>query len=707
MKSKGIFFMAVLLSGCPGPLQNEPSFSYPTTKKIDLVENLHGLKVADPYRWLEDLDSVDTLAWIKAQNIVTFSYLEKLSVRQKLKEQLRKMWDYERLGIPKKEGGFYLYTRNDGLQNHNSLYITESFKNESKLLLDPNSLSNDGTVSLMDAVLSPNGKYLAYSTSSGGSDWRTWHIRSVKTFEDLDDKIEWSKFSSASWTKDSLGFFYSRYNEPSGDSLEDTNHFHKIYYHQIGNSQGKDQLVYERKDHPNWGFNGFVTDDGRYLIIQVNQGTDEKNRIYYKDLQANDHVVELLNNFDAGYSFVGNKGPIFWFWTDLEAPHGRLIEIDIRQPERNHWIELVPESKDTLRKVSAINYNFILSYLRNAQSYVEVRDLKGKKLSELTLPGIGSVSGFQGKLDDSETFFRFSSYTDPGTIYKFDLETGERTVYWKPSIHLDSSAYETRQVFYSSRDGTSISMFITSLRGLRLDGKNPTILFGYGGFNIPLIPRFSVSNAVWLQNGGVYVVVNLRGGGEYGEKWHQAGMKLKKQNVFDDFISAAEWLIEKGYTSSQHLGIVGGSNGGLLVGACMNQNPSLFGAVIPIDVVMDMLRFHKITIGWAWISDYGSPDNQEDFFNLLTYSPYHNIQKGVEYPPTLVITADHDDRVVPSHSFKYISRLQEAQKGSNPVLIRIATRTGHGSGKPVSMQIEETTDQLAFLSHHLKLDLHY
>ncbi len=702
IKAVGLLFTGGLFCGCSGPAADQTPLSYPATRKVDVVENLHGVEVADPYRWLEDLDSPETGAWVKAQNEVTFPYLKSLSDRERLKIQLTAMWNYERFGLPQKEGDLYLYTRNDGLQDQSVLYIVKGLEGEPRLLLDPNTFSEDGTISLAGTALSPDGAYLAYSISRGGSDWREWHVREVATSRDLKDKVQWVKFSSASWTGDSQGFFYSRYDEPAGDILEETNYFQKIYYHQIGDSQKQDQLVYERQDHADWGFNGLVTDDGRYLIIHVRKGTEERNRIYYKDLQSRGKVVELLNDFDAGYSFIGNQGPLFWFRTDLEAPRGRLIQIDTRRPQRDQWVELVPETRNTLRSVSALNHSFVLSYLRDAHSYVEVRDLRGRKLRELDLPAIGSASGFGGRLEDQETFYHFSSYTDPGTIYQYELESGESTIHWKPAIQLDSSAYETRQVFYSSRDGTSIPMFITFRKGLELDGKNPTLLYGYGGFNIPLTPRFSVSNAVWLKNGGVYAVANLRGGGEYGEEWHQAGMKSNKQNVFDDFISAAEWLIKEGYTSSPYIGISGGSNGGLLVGACIIQRPDLFGAALPAVGVMDMLRFHKFTIGWAWVSDYGSPDNPADFRTIHAYSPYHNIRDGVKYPPTLVITADHDDRVVPSHSFKFAARLQEAHQGSNPVLIRIATRAGHGSGKPVSMRIEEAADQLAFLTHHLK-----
>ena len=694
--------MVILLAACAGPAADQTALNYPYTRKVGVVETLHGVDVADPYRWLEDLDSPETKEWIRAQNEVTFPYLKSLPGHEELKDELALLWDYERYGLPEKEGAFYFFTRNTGLQNQSVLYVSERLDGKPRVLLDPNRFSTDGTASLAGTAVSPDGKYLAYGVSSGGSDWREWFVREVASAQDLEDKLEWVKFSGASWTGDSKGFFYSRYDEPEGDVLEEANYFQKIYYHHIGEPQEEDRLVYERRDQKNWGLRGAVTDDGRYLIIRVSQGTDERNRVYYQDLNASGEVIELLDDFDASYSFVGNQGPLFWFRTNLDAPRGRLIQIDIRRPQREHWIELVPQIAHTLRVASVLHHSFVLSYLRDAHSYVEVRELGGKKLRELKLPGIGSVSGFEGKIDDRITFYRFSSYLDPGTIYHYDLENGESTVHRRSTLKFDVSAYETTQVFYESRDGIRIPMFITCRKGLQLDGKNPTLLYGYGGFNIPQTPRFSVSNAAWIRNGGVYAVANLRGGGEFGEEWHQAGMKANKQNVFDDFIAASEWLIQMNYTSAAHLGIAGGSNGGLLVGACLTQRPDLFGAALPAVGVMDMLRFHKFTIGWAWVSDYGSPDDPADFPSLYAYSPYHNIRDGVDYPPTLVTTADHDDRVVPSHSFKFAARLQEAQRGSSPVLIRVGTRAGHGSGKPTSMQIEEAADRLAFLARHLR-----
>ncbi len=696
---------AILLVACTGPVVDQGLFNYPSTRKVDVMETLHGVEVPDPYRWLEDLDSAETKEWVQAQNAVTFPYLKALPDRERLQDQLTSLWNYERYGLPTKEGNLYFFTRNEGLQNQGVLYVSQGLDGEPRVLLDPNLLSEDGTVSLAGTSASPDGQYLAYGISSGGSDWREWRVRRVDTTRDLNDRIEWVKFSETSWTADSQGFFYSRYDKPKGDILEEANYFQKIYYHQIGESQQKDRLVYERPDHKNWGLTGVVTDDGRYLIIGVSQGTDERNRIYYQDLNGSGQVVELLDEFDAGYSFVGNQGPLFWFRTDLDAPRGRLIQIDIRRPQKEHWLELVPQVDHTLREASVLNHSFVLSYLRDAHSYIEICELSGKRIRALELPGIGAVAGFGGKIDDRETFYHFSSYLDPGTIYHYDLKTGESTIHSQSTIKFDAPAYETKQVYYESKDGTRVPMFITCRKGLDLNGKNPTLLYGYGGFNIPLTPQFSVSNAVWIRNGGVYAVANLRGGGEFGEEWHQAGMKANKQNVFDDFIAAAEWLIEMKYTSTAHLGIAGGSNGGLLVGACLTQRPDLFGAALPAVGVLDMLRFHKFTIGWAWVSDYGSPDDPEDFLSLHAYSPYHNIRDGVKYPPTLLTSADHDDRVVPSHSFKFAARLQEAQRGSSPVLIRIATRAGHGSGKPTSMLIEEAADRLAFLARHLKLKI--
>jgi prolyl oligopeptidase len=534
-----------------------------------------------------------------------------------------------------------------------------------------------------------------------------WRVRDVDTGKDLSDDLKWVKFSGASWTKDGKGFFYSRYDEPkAGAPLRDANYFHKLYYHRLGTPQSEDKLIYDRPDNKEMGFGGDVTDDGRYVIITVWQGTSPKNRLYYKDLtDPNSQVIKLLDDFDAQYQFLDNDGPVFWIKTDLEAPRGRVIAIDTRHPERTSWKTIVPQSADKLEHANIINNTFVLSYLKDAQTDVRIYDLDGKFLHNVDLPGIGTAEGFGGKRKYKETFYAFTSFTIPTTIYRYDLSAAKSAVFRQPKVDFDSSKYETKQVFFTSKDGTRVPMFITAKKGLKLDGQNPALLYAYGGFNISLTPAFSVGNAVWLEMGGVYAQPNLRGGGEYGEEWHEAGTLLRKQNVFDDFIGAAEWLIANKYTSPGKLAIRGGSNGGLLVGACVTQRPDLFGAALPAVGVMDMLRFHKFTIGWAWTSDYGSSDDANQFKALYAYSPLHNLKPGTKYPATFITTADHDDRVVPGHSFKFAATMQADQAGSAPILIRIETKAGHGAGKPISKLIEEAADTWAFAAKNLNMDV--
>ncbi|PSO78843.1 MAG: S9 family peptidase [Cyanobacteria bacterium QS_4_48_99] len=678
--------------------------NYPHARKTDQVDEYHGVAVKDPYRWLENPDSEETQAWIEAQNQITFGYLAQIPAREAIKQRLTQVWNYEKFGVPFQEGNRYFYFKNDGLQNQSVLYTLTDLDAEPRVLLDPNKLSEDGTVALSGLAISDDGKLMAYGLSSAGSDWKEWKVRDVETGVDFPDHLQWVKFSGASWTKDNQGFFYCRYDEPSeATKLEETNYFQKLYYHRVGEAQSQDTLIYERRDQKEWMFEGKVTEDGRYLIISVGKGTDPKNLVFYKDLQDPDaQVVELISPFEADYSFIGNDGSLFWFRTDLDAPRGRVIAIDIN---KGGIQEVIPQYSETLESVGLLNNRFVAEYLQDARSSVYIFDLDGSLVREVELPGIGSVGGFGGKRYDTETFYVYTSFTTPPTIYRYDMVNGESTLFRQPTVDFNPHNYETRQVFYSSKDGTQVSMFITYKKGLLLNGNNPTYLYGYGGFNIPLTPSFSISRIVWMEMGGVYAVPNLRGGGEYGEKWHQAGMKFNKQNVFNDFIAAAEWLTKNRYTSAQKLAIGGGSNGGLLVGACMTQRPDLFGATLPAVGVMDMLRFHKFTIGWAWCSDYGSPDNPEEFQALYAYSPLHNLQPGTAYPATLITTADHDDRVVPAHSFKFAATLQEAHTGENPVLIRIETQAGHGAGKPTMKRIEEIADQWAFLVETLGMDV--
>jgi prolyl oligopeptidase len=679
------------------------SLNYPSTHTTEQLDNYHGVEVSDPYRWLEDLESAETKAWVEAQNQVTFGYLEQISARDRIKERLTKLWDYEKYSIPFKEGDRYFYFKNDGLQNQSVLYVLPTLDGEPHVLLDPNTLSDDGTVALSGLSISEDGNYLAYGLSSSGSDWQDWKVRNISTGEDLPDRLQWIKFSGAAWTHDNQGFFYSRYDEPNeATQYEDINYFQKLYYHRLGTEQSEDILIYHRPDRKEWGFNGVITEDGKYLIISVWQGADPKHLIFYKDLTLADApVIELISEFEAEYSFVDNNSETFWFRTDLDAPRGRLIAIDTRTGSRS---EIIPEAEEVLEGVGVLNHQFIASYLKDARTQVKIFNLAGEFIREVALPDIGSAGGFDGKRHESKTFYSFTNFNTPSTIYQYDLQTGESKIFRQPSVDFNPAEYETQQVFYASKDGTQVPMFLVYKQGLKLNGQNPTYLYGYGGFGISLTPSFSVGQLVWLELGGVLAIANLRGGGEYGETWHQAGTKLNKQNVFDDFIAAAEWLIDNQYTSREKLAIGGGSNGGLLVGACMTQRPDLFAAALPAVGVLDMLRFHKFTIGWAWCPDYGSPDNPDEFAALHAYSPLHNLKPETAYPATMIITADRDDRVVPAHSFKFAAALQAAASGDNPRLIRIETKAGHGAGKPTTKAIEETADKWAFLVHVLGME---
>lgn len=705
--------ITILMAGCGETINNKTDaemrlkrdsitmekLTYPISRTVGQTDDYHGTAVADPYRWLEDVDSDDTHAWVKAQNEVTFDFLNKIPQRGAYKKRLTEIWNYTRYGTPFKKGARTFYFKNDGLQNQAVLYVQDSDQSEARILMDPNTLSEDGTVALGELSISNDGRWLAWSTSVSGSDWRTWSIRDIKTGADLDDKVQWSKFSQAAWDHDGQGFFYSRYDAPqAGETFESVNYYQKLYYHTRGTDQSQDRLVYEREDQKEWGFQGDVSEDGRYLIVSVWQGTSRNNRLYYLDLQdSTAEMVTLLDDYDASYNFLHNEDNIFYFRTNLEAPRERIVAIDINSPARGLWQTIIAENEDPIDGVSVLNNSFIVTYMHDVASVVKVFGFDGAFKEDIHLPGLGSCGGFAGKSDDSETYYSFDSYLSPGKIYHYNVKTGQSTVYRQPEIDFDFSAYETQRVFYTSKDGTRVPLFLVHKKGLVLDGNNPTILYGYGGFNISLTPRFSISTLPWIEQGGVYAVANLRGGGEYGEDWHQGGMLKNKQNVFDDFIAAAEFLIGEGYTSANKLALFGGSNGGTLVGAVVNQRPELFAAAIPAVGVMDMLRFHLFTIGWAWTSDYGSSEDEEMFPVLYGYSPYHNLKEGAEFPSIMVTTADHDDRVVPGHSFKYAARLQACQGGNLPVLIRIQTKAGHGAGKPTSMVIEEVADRYAFL----------
>ncbi|MEM6290312.1 MAG: prolyl oligopeptidase family serine peptidase [Myxococcota bacterium] len=688
--------------------------TYPDAARVDHVDTYHGVSVADPYRWLENIDSDQTQAWVKAQNEVTFGYLEDIDARDALRKRLTTLWDYERWGVPRRKGDVYFVSRNDGLQNQSVLYTMKSPTDAPKVLLDPNTLSDDGTVALSGTWPSKDGKYLAYGVSEAGSDWQTWRVRDVATGKDTGDELRSIKFAYASWTPDGKGFYYARYPEAKqGDELEQLNYDQKLYYHTLGEPQSKDVLVYERPDHKEWGFDGAVSHDGRFLIITVRLGTDPKKSIIVRDLQPPKKkkrakapaFVELLPDFKAAYSFIGNEGTTLLFRTNDDAPRGRIIAIDINKPGREHWQERVAQADATLRGASIIGGRLVLSYLDQARSKVSIHALSGKHERDVALPGLGTASGVLGDEERTEAYFSFTSFATPGTVYGLDVASGDVTTFKAPKVAFNPEDFVVSQVFYPSADGTKVPMFIAHKKGIKPTGDNPTYLYGYGGFNIPLTPSFSVPNLVWMEMGGVFAMPNLRGGGEFGEAWHQAGTKLEKQNVFDDFIAAAQYLIAQGWTTSEHLSIGGRSNGGLLVGATMTQRPELFAAALPGVGVMDMLRFNKFTIGWAWESDYGSPQDPKQFEALYAYSPYHNLEEGVQYPATMVYTADHDDRVLPAHSYKFAAALQHAHAGDNPVLIRIDVRAGHGAGKPTAKRIEEWADLWGFLVHTLKMDV--
>ncbi len=684
---------------------------YPETKKVDVVDVYHGVEVPDPYRWLEaDVrESEEVAAWVEAQNEVTFGVLRQIPYRDAIRERLMEKLDYERYGSPFINAGRYYFTKNDGLQNHSVLYTTgESLDGEARVVIDPNTFSEDGTTALAGTFFSPDGRYMAYFVQEGGSDWRTGFVRDLETGKDLDDRLEWIKFSGASWKRDGSGFFYSRYPEPGeGEAFTGRNTNHMVYFHRIGTDQSEDVLVYENRDQPEYNFYSSATEDGRYLVIGVSKATS-KNMILYKDLsEPLGYPVTLIGDFENDHSFVGNDGPIFYFVTNYEAPNGRLVAVDIRDPSKKNWETVVPETESVLTGVNFVGNQFIASYLEDASTRVRMYRPDGSFVRSVELPGIGTASGFGGERTDTTTFYSFSSYATPPSIYAYDLITGESTLFKRAGVDFNPDDYVVEQKFYTSKDGTRVPMFITRPKALRLDGQNPVLLYGYGGFDVSLTPSFSTTRAAWLEMGGVYVVANLRGGGEYGQAWYKAGTKLQKQNVFDDFIAAAEYLIDNRYTSPEKLAIQGGSNGGLLVGAAMTQRPELFAVALPAVGVLDMLRYHLFTIGRAWSNDYGLSENQDEFMAQYAYSPLHNTVRGTEYPATLITTADYDDRVVPAHSFKFAAALQAAHdpRSENPVLIRIETGAGHGAGKPISKVIEEYADVYSFVARYLNMDL--
>jgi len=697
-----LILFSLFLSACS---LNQSKIEYPKPPKEDVKDNYFGTVVNDSYRWMENDTSQAIKDWVETENKITFDYLSKIPFRDKIKERYSKLFNYPKFSAPFRGGKNYFFFKNDGLQNQSVLYIQKGLDGKPDLFLDPNKLKSDGTVALSNYSISKNGKYFAYGTASGGSDWNEFYVMNVSAKEKLNDHLNWIKFSGISWYKD--GFFYSRFPKPSkGKELTTANEYHSVYYHKIGTDQKNDKMIIGDRNNPKMTFYAQTTEDERYLIIYSSKGTSN-NALSVKDLSANSKFKTMVADFENNYNVIDNVGNKLLVLTDKNAPKNQLVLIDPNNPNEKNWKVIIPENENVLRSVDIIGGKIIANYMKDASTHIYMHSMEGKLENEIKLPAIGTVGGFSGKKNDDIAFYTFTSFTYPSSIYKFEVNKNKSSLYQQPNIDFDFSPYETEQVFYKSKDGTSIPMFIVHKKGIKMDGSNPTYLYAYGGFNISLTPSFSSSRLIWLEQDGIFAMPNLRGGGEYGEAWHEAGTKLKKQNVFDDFISAAEYLINNKYTSPEKLVCAGGSNGGLLIGATINQKPDLFKVALPAVGVMDMLRFHKFTIGWAWVSDYGSSDDSLEFGALYKYSPLHNIKSDLDYPAVLVTTADHDDRVVPGHSFKYTATLQEKYKGNNPILIRIGVRAGHGSGKPTTKIIEEQADIYSFVFYNLGMEPKY
>ena len=707
MKKFLILSLIVALFACNNaPKKPEIILSYPETKKVDSLDTYFGVQVTDPYRWLEDDLSDETAEWVKAQNKVTFGYLDTIPFRNKIKERLEKLWNYEKVGSPTKHGDYYYFYKNDGLQNQYVLYRKKDLAvDEAEVFIDPNKFSEDGTISMAGTSFTKDGSLVAYLISEGGSDWRKIIIRKTETEEIIEDTLIDVKFSGVSW-KGNEGFYYSSYDKPKGSELSTKTQFHKLYYHKLGTAQKEDVLVFGGEKQPRRYIGGGVTEDQKYLIISASESTSG-NELYYQDITSpGNEIKSIVAGFDNDHYIVDNEGERFLLHTNLNAPNNRLVELDINNPSVENWNDVIAETKDVMN-ISTAGGSLFASYMVDVKSKILQYDYTGKLIREVELPSIGTAGGFGAEKEDKELYYSFTSFTYPGTIFKYNIESGKSEMYWKPSIDFNPEDYETEQVFYTSKDSTKVPMFIVYKKGLKKNGKNPTYLYAYGGFNISLRPSFSVARLAWLEQGGIYAQPNLRGGGEYGEKWHKAGTKMQKQNVFDDFIAAAEYLKENKYTSTDHLAIAGGSNGGLLVGATMTQRPDLAAVAFPAVGVLDMLRYHKFTAGAGWTSDYGNADESKEMFEYLkNYSPLHNV-KEVAYPATMVTTADHDDRVVPAHSFKFAATLQEKHKGTTPVLIRIETSAGHGAGTPTSKQIEQAADRYSFAFFNMGFEPKY
>lgn len=675
------------------------------TKKVNVEESYHGTIVQDPYRWLEDPKNPEVQAWVDAQNEQTRAYLSDYSDRQKLKDKLTDVWNYPKYSVPRKEGEYYYFSMNDGLQNQAVFYRTTDLTSEDfEVILDPNTISEEGTAAITNLSFSKDGKRLAYGISLNGSDWQDIKIRNLATGQDEEEVLNWCKFCSIAWNEEGTGFYYNRFADPSTVSAGEESYYNKVYWHEIGTSQEEDKLIFEDLDNKEHSFNPILSDDFRYLLLNVWKGTENKSRIYYKNLQEDGEFVKLLANDDAQYTFIGNEGTTFFFITNFQAPKEKIIAIDLDNPSNDNWTDIVPEQEDVLSFGQIINRQFVVGYLHNAYYEMKIHALDGAFVKDVPLPSFVSLSGMSGKKEDKSMFIGYTSYLSPGTTASYDFETDEMSYIFERDAKFDTADFETTQVFYPSKDGTQIPMFLTHKKGLKLNGENPVLLYGYGGFNVSLTPSFSPALRLWMEEGGIYAVANLRGGGEFGEEWYNAGTLANKQNVFDDFIAAAEWLIEKKYTQTAKLAIMGGSNGGLLVGACITQRPDLFGAAVCQVPVIDMLRYHKFTVGRYWVTDFGNAEaNAEDFNFMMNYSPLHNVHEGTTYPPTIITTADTDDRVVPLHAKKFAATLQAAQQGENPILLRVEKNAGHGMGKPTVKIIEEQTDVYSFLFKTLNI----
>ncbi|MGB0431933.1 MAG: prolyl oligopeptidase family serine peptidase [Bacteroidia bacterium] len=716
-KSLALAFLALATQSCKETKENnsteveeQSTITYPETRKDGTVDDYFGTPVEDPYRWLEDDNSDETKAWVKAQNAVTDAVLDSIPFRSKIKDRLTELWDYPKVSAPFKKGDYYYEYRNTGLQAQSVLYRMSSLEDEGEVYLDPNTFSEDGTVSLAGMSFSDNNKYMAYGLSKGGSDWNEWYVMDLETGELLEDKIEWTKFGGASWFNED-GFFYTKFPEPQeGDELSGANRNGKVFYHKLGTAQADDVLIWEDPANPTYYNFGGTTEKNDFFVLSQSKGTHGENlkvlRLTTPDaLTEMPEFIDVVSDFDNDHSVVDNDGDILYVRTNYNASNYRIVKVDMSNPTKENWTDLLPERESVLEGVSIVGDKMFASYLQDASDHIYIFDLEGNETGKVELPTIGSVGGFGGKREDTEFFYNFTSFTYPSSVFKYDVETNISELYRQSEVKFDPNQYETKEVFYTSKDGEKVHMFITHKKGIEMDGQRPTLLYAYGGFNISLTPSFSVANIVLLENGGVYALANLRGGGEYGEEWHEAGMLLNKQNVFDDFIAAGEYLISEGYTNKDRLAIRGGSNGGLLVGACMVQRPDLFAVAYPAVGVLDMLRYHKFTVGAGWAVEYGSSDEEVHFNNLIKYSPYHNLAEGTNYPATMVMTADHDDRVVPAHSFKFAARLQEYHEGENPVLIRIDTNAGHGAGKSTQQTIDEYADIWAFMFSNMDIEM--